>query len=552
MRKPSAVDRLAERFYTEGLKLSPINCSYVGEPLRQDEYDDLSPAGFQAQYDLVKDTLAALDNLEAEDFVDAVTVAAMQERLGLMAETHEAGLDLPNLNNISAGLLMLREVLDIMPMATPDDWATIARRLHRIPEGAAGWFESQLAAAENGVRPAARQVRALTELCEGYAAENGFFAELPGRAQDLPPEVGELLEAGVAIARTAFTAAAERLGTEILPLAVEQDGVGPRRYELYSRDFLGTKIDPESTYHWGLEEVARLEALQEETAAKLRPGMSVPDAKKSLDEDPKYRVHGAAELQRWMQSKADEAIRELNGKHFDIPEAVQKIECCIAPTHDGGIYYTPPTDDFSRPGRMWWSIPEGEEDFGTWRELTTVYHEGVPGHHLQLGGTVFLKDTLNSWRRNASFTSGHGEGWALYAERLMTELGFMDDPADLLGQLDGEMMRACRVAIDIGLHCGFDAPAEIGGGAWTFDKAWEFFNSHVSINKGMALFELNRYFGWPGQASAYKVGQRTWLELREQVKAKQGNAFSLKDFHMRALAIGGVGLDTLKDAVLNG
>src|SRR5690606_4960443 len=122
-------------------------------------------------------------------------------------------------------------------------------------------------------------------------------------------------------------------------------------------------------------------------------------------------------LQAWMQDVSDRSVAELGATHFDIPEPLRRLECCIAPTDEGGIYYTPPSEDFSRPGRMWWSVPPGVTEFETWRELTTVHHEGVPGHHLQCGIAVHNTAMLNGWRRN-NWNSGHGEGWALYAERL--------------------------------------------------------------------------------------------------------------------------------------
>jgi uncharacterized protein (DUF885 family) len=200
---------------------------------------------------------------------------------------------------------------------------------------------------------------------------------------------------------------------------------------------------------------------------------------------------------------------------------------------------------------MWWSVPKGVSEFSTWRELTTVYHEGVPGHHLQVAQTMYRKELLNRWRRMASWTSGHGEGWALYAEWLMADLGYMDDPGDRMGLLDGQSLRAARVVIDIGVHCGFDAPAEVGGGPWTYDKAWEFLNNHVNMEEGFVRFELDRYLGWPGQAPSYKIGERLWLELRDQFREQEGESFDLKAFHRRALDIGGVGLDTLRAAMLD-
>jgi uncharacterized protein (DUF885 family) len=251
-----------------------------------------------------------------------------------------------------------------------------------------------------------------------------------------------------------------------------------------------------------------------------------------------------------MQERADAAVADLAGTHFDIPEPVRTIECRIAPTHTGGIYYTGPSEDFTRPGRMWWSVPRGVTEFGTWRELTTVYHEGVPGHHLQVGQTMARGELLNAWRRNLCWTSGHGEGWALYAEWLMADLGYMDDPGNYLGLLDGQSLRAARVVIDIGVHCGFEAPAEVGGGAWTYDKAWQYLDAHANQGEAMMRFELDRYLGWPGQAPSYKVGERLWLQLRDELASREGSTFSLKDFHRRALDVGSVGLDVLREALL--
>ncbi len=136
----------------------------------------------------------------------------------------------------------------------------------------------------------------------------------------------------------------------------------------------------------------------------------------------------------------------------------------------------------------------------------------MPGHHLQVAQTVYRSNLLNRWRRLGCWVSGHGEGWALYAERLMADLGFLDDPGDRMGMLDGQRMRAARVALDIGVHCRKDAPAELGGGTWDADKAWEFFRHKVNMPESFIRFEVDRYLGWPGQAPSYKVGERLWLD----------------------------------------
>jgi uncharacterized protein (DUF885 family) len=177
-----------------------------------------------------------------------------------------------------------------------------------------------------------------------------------------------------------------------------------------------------------------------------------------------------------------------------------------------------------------------------------VFHEGVPGHHLQIGQAVYNRATLNTWRRQLAGTSGHAEGWALYAERLMEELGYLDDPADRLGMLDGQRMRAARVVLDIGVHLGKTRPD--GEGVWDADFAFDFMGRNVNMDPSFVRFEVNRYLGWPGQAPSYKVGQRIWEQLRDEVARREGADFDIRAFHKRALDIGGVGLDTLKAALL--
>jgi len=272
-----------------------------------------------------------------------------------------------------------------------------------------------------------------------------------------------------------------------------------------------------------------------------------------LDGDPARILHGTAALAEWMQATADDAVAALADTQFDIPEPVRRLECRIAPTHNGGIYYTGPSADFSRPGRMWWSVPQGVTEFSTWREKTTVYHEGVPGHHLQIGQTAYRSELLNTWRRLACWVSGHGEGWALYAERLMSDLGFLDEPGERMGMLDGQRLRAARVVLDIGVHLRKPAPQQWGGGIWDAAKAWPFLKANANMAEGFLAFELERYLGWPGQAPSYKVGQRLWEQTRDAAQAAaraRGETFSLRAFHRRALDVGSVGLDVLRDTLL--
>ncbi len=309
---------------------------------------------------------------------------------------------------------------------------------------------------------------------------------MPPRDGQLPASLARELADNANAARVAYGELSDFLARELAPAASEKDAVGRELYAMHSRRFLGATIDIDETYEWGIEELARMVAEQESIANEIKAGASVEEAVAFLEADPTRKLHGTAALQKWMQETSDRAIEELGRTHFDIPDPIRRLECMIAPTKEGGIYYTGPTDDFSRPGRMWWSVPEGVEDFDTWRELTTVYHEGVPGHHLQIAQAVYNRRELNAWRRLLGGTSGHAEGWALYAERLMESLGFLDDPADRLGMLDGQRMRAARVVLDIGVH--LEKPRLDGEGTWDHDYALQFMLRNVNMSEEFVRF----------------------------------------------------------------
>lgn len=562
-RPTTRIDEIADAYVATVARLDPIQATSMGIPGHDHELTDLSPDGHAARFDAARAVLAALSTAEPQDETDRVTVAAMRERLGLELELADAHEQLASLNVIASPVQALRDVFDLMPTADPDDWSTIAERLHALPAAVTGYCESLRAAARDGRVAAIRQVREASAEAEELAdPSRSFFTALTsGRAAALALDesaacslVRRELEHGAQAAREAYGTLATFLRSELAPQAPEADGVGRERYALWSRHFLGATVDLDETYAWGLDELARIVAEQEDVARQIAgPGATVAEAIAVLDADPSRALHGTGELHAWMQETADAAIAALDGVHFDIPAPVRTLEARIAPTHSGGIYYTPPSDDFSRPGRMWWSVPAGDDEFTTWREKTTVFHEGVPGHHLQFGQAVFRRDTLNRWRRLGCWVSGHGEGWALYAERLMADLGFLDDPGDRLGMLDGQRLRAARVVLDIGVHLGLPFPAHLGGGgAWDAAKAWDFLRGNAAMSEEVLRYELNRYLGWPGQAPSYKVGQRLWEQVRDravQDARAQGGELDLRAFHARALDLGSVGLDVLADAL---
>jgi uncharacterized protein (DUF885 family) len=551
-RTPTDVDRIAEGWVDTLVELNPGVGTYIGRTTFDERLADYSPEGHDRSISATRDTLAALRAATPVDDVDRITVADLGSELELELERHDAELHLRDLNVIASPAQDIREVFDLMPTDAPEEWERIATRLEAVPGALDGYIETLREGIARGTVPAARQVREVAAQARRIAKPDGFFGSFAGSAKagdaELPASITSHLGTGAAAAAASYGRLAEFLETELHPVAGERDGVGREIYALQSRHFLGAEIDLDETYEWGIEELARMVAEQESIANEILPGASVAEAIAFLDGDPERKLHGTDALQRWMQETSDRAVAELAGTQFDIPAEIRTLECMIAPTQEGGIYYTGPSDDFSRPGRMWWSVPEGVTEFDTWRELTTVYHEGVPGHHLQIGQAVVNRGQLNTWRRQLAGTSGHAEGWALYAERLMQGLGYLDDPADRLGMLDGQRMRAARVVLDIGVHLGKRRPD--GEGVWTGEYAFDFLGQNVNMNEGFVRFEVNRYLGWPGQAPSYKVGQRIWEQLRDEVARREGDAFDIREFHRNALSLGGVGLDTLRSALL--
>ncbi|WP_432561838.1 DUF885 domain-containing protein [Kineococcus sp. SYSU DK003] len=542
-RQATAIDAVAERHLETVLRLQPSFALSLGVPDPAPGLGDRSPAGLEQIADADRATLAALEATPEVDEVDRVTVAALRDRLGLEVALHEAGELLGDLNVIASPVQDLRMVFDLLPTGSDDDWQVVGERLAAVPAALEGYVESLRTAAAAGRVAAVRQVRACTAEAASYAAPEGFFTTFTaGR--------GPAVEAAGNAAAQAYGDLARFLREELLPQAPTADAVGRDRYALWSRYFVGARVDLDETYAWGLEEVARLRAEMADVARQLTGSGDVAAAAAALDADPGLVVEGAENFRAWMQDRSDATVDALQGRHFDIPEQIRRLECRIAPTTSGGIYYTGPSEDFSRPGRMWWAVPAGQTTFSTWREATTVHHEGVPGHHLQIGQTAVNSALLNRWRRQACWISGHGEGWALYAERLMQDLGFLRDPGEVLGMLDAQLLRAGRVVLDIGIHCGLPAPAEVGGGAWTYAKAWQFLQSVSGNHPDVLRFELDRYLGWAGQAPSYKVGERLWTALRDDVAARDGASFDLKEFHRRALDVGSVGLDVLRSALL--
>lgn len=549
-----SIDDRTSSFIDELVVLDPLTATEIGAKGYDDRLPDLSPDGFAAVEELHRRALADVRALAPVDELEAVAKESFLERTELAVERADAGVNRSDFSVIVSGLHSVRSVFDVMPTETSEDWDNIAARLAAVPTTLAGYRATLLDEAQRGHVAARRQYVEVAAQVRGWTGQtsgDNYFSTLVAPGPD--GQSARLRE----LAKSASQAYADFgvfIEQEMAPRGRETDGVGRTAYELASRTFLGAAIDLEETYAWGWQELKRIEDDMAATADQIVRGGSVDDAVAALDADPTRDCGSREAFTEWMQKTSDDILATFNGVHFDIAPPLQTLVCKVAPVNDGGAWYIPPTDDFSRPGTMWFSFTDDTPRFSTWRSTTTVFHEGVPGHHLQCAQAVHRADLLNRWQRLMCWVSGHGEGWALYAERLMDELGYFADPGDRLGFLDDQALRAARVIVDIGVHLGLTIPKDNpygwrGGETWDADRVFEFMRAHTRMDDGWLKFEVNRYLGWAGQAPSYKVGEKIWLQAREDARRRKGSAFDLKQFHTDALNLGSLGLDPLQRAL---
>lgn len=544
---------VADAYVDALVELDPIAGTYLGIPQSHGRLPDFSPAGQEKIAELGRETLQRLAAAEARPGGDTLgerrCARLLRERLTAELAVHEAGEGLRTVSNLASPAHSVQGIFTMMPAETDEDWSTIAARLRAVPAALQGYQASLEAGLKRGLLAGPRQVETVIgQLGEWTGEEDGerswfgeFVAEGPETLRD------ELAEAA-GEAADAFAALQHWL-REVYTPAVEgaPDTVGRERYTRWARLWNGTDLDLEEAYRYGWDEFHRLLAEMRTEAEKVLPGAATPwEALRHLDS------HGEMVdtdgVQGWLQGLMDQAIAELDETHFELSEPVKHVESRIAPPGSAAApYYTQPSLDFSRPGRTW--LPtRGETSFPVYDLVSTWYHEGVPGHHLQLAQWTYVADDLSRYQTSIGVVSANVEGWALYAERLMDELGFLANAEQRLGYLDAQMMRALRVIVDIGMHLELEIPSDSPfrpGERWTPALAREFFGMHCGRPADFVESELVRYLGMPGQAIGYKLGERAWLSGREAARTAHGAEFDAKKWHMAALSQGSLGLDDL-------
>ncbi|MFE0381840.1 DUF885 domain-containing protein [Streptomyces inhibens] len=543
--------QVADAYVDALVDLDPITGTYLGIPESSGKLPDFSPTGQEAVAQLARTTLEKLTEAEARPGADSpaeqICARLLRERLTAELAVHEAGEGLRKVSNLSSPLHHVREVFTLTPAETDEDWAAIAQRLRAVPAALEGYRAALDAGRKRDLPAGPLQVTTVIgQLDEWIGTDRSWFAEFtdPG-PNALRAELTEAAE----VATGALVELRDWFRDSYAPsIAGAPDVVGRERYARLSRYYNGADLDADEAYAYGWSEFHRLLAEMETEAEKVLPGAKTPWEALAWCDEHGEAVEGVEETRQWLQSLMDEAMDSLDGTHFELAERVRRVESRIAPPGSAAApYYTQPSLDFSRPGRTW--LPTmGETRFPAYDLVSTWYHEGVPGHHLQLAQWVHVADRLSRYQTTVGIVSANAEGWALYAERLMDELGFLTNAERRLGYLDAQMMRAIRVIIDIGMHLELEIPADSPfhpGERWTPQLAHAFLASHCSRPADFVESEIIRYQGMAGQAIGYKLGERVWLQGREAARARHGADFDLKAWHMAALSQGSLGLDDL-------
>ncbi len=547
-----AVRALADAYLDELLVLDPTLATRLGIPGHEHRMADYSPDGAAEQAGLARRTLLSLQQLPAggDDLADERCRRLITDRLGVAIASYEADEHLRPLRVIGSPIEAIRAVFDQMPTTTTADWENIAARIEAVPQAYASLRTSLEAGVASGVTAAPRQAAACAHMLATWAGRNGQGPWFEGLAARGPAALARRLSDAAEVATASLAGLADWLrGPYAGAARSTPDGVGRERYALGVGRFLGSSLDLDEAYHWAWDELGTIEAAMTAIAESLYPGESVAAVIGHLDRDTPA-VHGEDGLRRWLQELMDDTVAALQGAHFDLAPEIDHIEAMIAPAGAAAAqYYSAPSADFRRPGRTWYPTL-GRDRFPLWIEYSTCYHEGVPGHHMQIAQWVYEAPRLSRFQ-SAFVVSGNIEGWALYAERLMDELGFLDDPARRMGYLIAQQLRATRVIVDIGMHLSLAIPggqAFHPGQRWTAQLGREFLGQHALKDAEFMDSEWVRYLGWPGQAISYKLGERVWLAGRDEARrhaAEAGRRFDLKAWHMAALSMGSVGLDDL-------
>lgn len=544
---------LADQFVDAACALDPVLCTQLGIPGSDHEWgDSFGLAGVEQRHRLEERFRPLVEpHAAGEDPSDRLAARVM---LSAFDESRQGYAELDHfrdLRHMGSSFHQIRMTFDVMRHGTPEERDDISSRLATVQKPLGDYRELLEAGISAGVVVAVRQVRSVIEQARRISRQPSSIDDIVNKARGADrPSAG--LTPAADRARAAYEEFAEFLERRYLPVASEEDGVAHETYVRSADRLVGMQVDLEEAYRWGWDEFGRLRDELKRVAELIRPGEGVLATKDYLETDPAETAAGPDELISFVENTLAAAVDDLAGKHFEVPAEIRPLTVQMAPKGGPlGVYYRRPSEDLSRPGGVWYSIGD-QQLFPLYQHVSTAYHEGFPGHHLQIGTAMHRRDQISRFQRLLTWCPGYGEGWAMYAEVLMGELGYLEDPRHYFGMLAKQMYRAARVVVDIGLHLGM--PIDEGsplapGESWSYETAVEFMRVYGFRTPDQARDEVLRYLGWPAQAIAYKLGEREILRMREMTRAHLGPEFDLRSFHSGILQNGTMRLDLLDEVV---
>ncbi|HEX3553799.1 MAG TPA: DUF885 domain-containing protein [Thermoanaerobaculia bacterium] len=551
---PSVAERVAkqnalfEEYYETGLKNAPERATSVGDYRYNALLADVSLAATARQHaesDAFLTRLRAIptDGMAETDRLSHELLERQLTRADVNYELKNYEMPINQQNGIHTGLADL-------PLSVPLDsvkyYEDYIARLHQIPRVLAQTTEVLRAGLKDGLMPPKVVVDQLPGQCEGIVKEDPFLLPLKRFPASFPGAEKQRLTAAMTQAVNedvlpAYRKFAGFLRSEYAPkgrtaLSIESLPDGKRRYAEAVKAMTTIDITPEAVHALGLSEVARITA--EMTALAHAQGYKDLAAfRAAINSDPKWKPRNEEQIVADFKRYIDQMQPRLPELFGLLPKAPVTVEAIPSFQAAASTHYVRGTPDGKRAGRVVVAVADP-----THRTLVNdeavAYHEGVPGHHLQISVSQQLQGLPKFRLLGAGGLSAYTEGWALYAEQLGKEIGFYKDPVSDYGRLSSELFRAVRLVVDTGIH----------DKDWTRDQVITYMRAN-DVNEVLAQSETDRYIAWPGQALAYKMGQLKIRELRERAKKQLGARFDIKAFHDEILNGGALPLDLLEARV---
>ena len=539
---------IAEEWEYE-LRESPEQATFVGDYRYNDRWSDASLAHIpQVKQDNQK-WLAQFEAVDTTGFPEqeklnqSLMVRNLKERLEFL---DLKGYEMP-VDQFNGIHLQLAQFVTSVPFDSTKHYEDYLSRLHQIPHVFADITEVLQQGEKDKLMPPRFLLEKTVVQCKSIAepaGEANAFGQPVAHFPDAVPAADRTRLHDAIIAaidnevRPAYTKLANFIATEYAPKGRTEPGLwalpdGDKRYRFAIRLMTTTEMDPEAIHQLGLTEVKTIED-EQLTIAKKLGFADLPAFRASLKTNPKLVATSREQIlekYRFYLAQMEPQLPKLFG-------LLPKTRLEVRPTQEyrekeaAGAEYNQGTPDGSRPGIIF--VNTGDFEHRTLTDIeSTAYHEGVPGHHMQISIAQTLPE-LPAFRQQAGYTA-YIEGWALYAERLGKEVGFYQDPYSDYGRLSDELLRAIRLVLDTGVHYKH----------WTRQQMVDFFHAHSSDDEPDLQAETDRYIAFPGQALAYKLGQLDILRLRARAQSELGSKYDIRAFHDEILDGGALPLDVL-------